>query len=139
MFPLVGLQQYCRHLCQLGKCLCACVYLLPPLLMVMLRTVLGGQGFLMEPKPGPHVGTVGAGWALSLARKAFTCGPRAAATPSHCHTEAHSEFWGCSGTMGAFTGWESIQACTQDCWGRVGECSSSSTTSREPVHPPSDV
>lgn len=107
-----------------------CVYLTPPLPTVVQVTLLGGWCLFMGSKPGWLIGTAAAEWALPPARKSWAHRPQAATLPSHSHTNVHSHFGVHSSTVGTGDRWESIQACTQGCWGRVGEWSLISTPSQ---------
>ena len=129
MPPLLTVSLRCMPFCGstevswaflLAKHMFVCVWIdLPqPLLRVMLAAVLGGQGFFTESKPGPLIETAAAQWALLLARRVFTHGPRAASASYYSHAEAPACLQDCSRTLETPTQ-ESICTHTQDCWGRV--------------------
>ena len=94
--------------------------------------MLGGWGFFSESKPQPVVRTTAAWWALPPARKASAHGLRSAIASSYSPAKMCSHLRGHSGTMGTLTSRESVHESTQGCWGRIGQCSSISTTSWGP-------
>ena len=139
-FPLVVLQWYHGHSYQLRKHSHMHVHLLQLLAPITLAAVLGGQSFFPGSEPGPLVGTTVAGWALLPSGKAFTWGVRAASASSHSCTEVCFHLQDCSSTMDT-PPQEGVCMHAQGCWGRVWECSPSSSPLLPggPVHPPSDV
>lgn len=89
-FPLPG---HSRCLCRPGMHSAWCVDLLPPILAVLLATVLGEQGSLAGSKPESTLwdrrGIVGS----PTARKAIMSGLRAATISSYSRPRTHSHFW----------------------------------------------
>ena len=92
--PTVELQQYHGCSCQ-QESICMQIYISHLLFFWShLPLCLLSGASLWSPSLDHTLGTAAAGWSLPSARKAFTCGPRAATTSSHSCTKVYSHLRG---------------------------------------------